>query len=167
MTQTKYFSQEMTIEEIRKNFHHFCLQLHPDKGGDPEAFKAMKNEYDYFSGLLAATEGGRATAENRSARYTAETERVLREAIERFMNIPGIMIEICGFWLWISRDTFPVHEQIKTVGAKFSGHKKMWYWAATMKAGKVRGIYNMNKIRAKFGSERIESDAREQVLIAA
>lgn len=167
MQTTKYFSPEMNIEELRKNFRQLCLELHPDKGGDEEQFKAMKNEYDYFCRLQAAGEAGKATAENRAARFTAETEKELREALERFLNIHGIVVEICGSWLWISGNTFPVHEQIKAAGAKFSGQKKMWYWSATMRDGKVRGRYDMKKIRSKFGSEAIESTAAEVKLIAA
>lgn len=167
MTVQKYFSPEMGIEELRKNFRKLCLELHPDKGGNAEEFKAMKNEYDYFCSLQAAGEAGKANAENRSARFTAETEKELREALERFLSIPGIIVEICGSWLWISGNTFPVHEQIKALGAKFSGQKKMWYWAATMREGKVRGRYDMNKIRSKFGSETIESTAKETLQIAA
>jgi hypothetical protein len=168
MTRTKYFSPEMGIEELRKNFHKFCLELHPDKGGDPEAFKAMKNEYDYFSGLCAASEGGRATAENRTARYTAEGEKAWRETLEKLLNIPRITIEICGSWLWITGETFPVHELIKGLGAKYSGQKKAWYWAANMRQGKCRGKYNnLGKIRARYGSEILESTAQEQMQLAA
>jgi curved DNA-binding protein CbpA len=168
MTDTKYFSPEMGIEELRKNFHRFCLELHPDKGGDPEEFKAMKNEYDYFCGISAATEYGHATAANRPPRYTAASERDLREALEKLLNIPKIIIEICGSWLWIYGNTFPVHEQIKAIGCKFSGQKKAWYFSATMRSGKVRGKYNnLQKIRARFGSEVIESTAQEQMQLAA
>ena len=48
-TSTRYFSLEMSIEELRTNFRKLCLELHPDKGGNAEDFKAMKNEYDYVA----------------------------------------------------------------------------------------------------------------------
>ena len=164
----KYFLPEMKIEELRKAFHAFCLQLHPDKGGDAEAFKAMKNEYDYYSGLLAGAEYGRSTAENRAPRYTAASEKEFRETLEKLLNIPKIVIEICGSWLWITGDTFASHEQIKSLGAKFSGQKKAWYWSATMSRGKCRGRFNdLQKIRDRFGSERIESTAKETYQLAA
>jgi hypothetical protein len=60
-----------------------------------------------------------------------------------------------------------VHEQIKAVGCKFSGKKKLWYFSATMQEGKVRGRYTMDKIRSKFGSVVIESEAEEKKAIAA
>lgn len=42
----KYFNNITTPEELKKQFHIYCLTMHPDKGGDPEEFKAMLAEYE-------------------------------------------------------------------------------------------------------------------------
>jgi hypothetical protein len=163
----KYFSADQTIEQARSEFRKLCLELHPDKGGNEEEFKSMKNEYDGIIKILSAFEAGNANRENRRARYTYEMEQELAEKIESMLNIPGIIIEICGSWLWIAGNTFPVHELIKAQGCKFSGKKKLWYWSADMGAGKVRGRYTMEKIRNKFGSEIIESETEGRKALAA
>ena len=41
----KYFKNITTAEEIKKQFRAYCVNMHPDKGGDPEEFKAMIAEY--------------------------------------------------------------------------------------------------------------------------
>lgn len=41
----KYFNNITTVEEIKKQFRAYCVSMHPDKGGDPEEFKAMMAEY--------------------------------------------------------------------------------------------------------------------------
>lgn len=41
----KYFKNITTAEEIKKQFRTYCVSMHPDKGGDPEEFKAMMAEY--------------------------------------------------------------------------------------------------------------------------
>lgn len=41
----KYFENITTAEEIKKQFRAYCVSMHPDKGGDPEEFKAMMAEY--------------------------------------------------------------------------------------------------------------------------
>ena len=41
----KYFNNITTAEEIKKQFRAHCVSMHPDKGGDPEEFKAMMAEY--------------------------------------------------------------------------------------------------------------------------
>ncbi len=163
----KYFTPDLTIEEARKQFRELCLKLHPDKGGNQADFVAMKDEYDKMVGMLSAFEAGSASRENRKARYTTESEIELRKKIEELLNIPEIVIEICGSWLWISGNTFAHHERIKAAGCKFSGAKKCWYFAVDMAQGKCRGRYSMAKIRAKFGSMTIESEAAPQAQLQA
>jgi hypothetical protein len=163
----KYFDDCMSIESLRAEYRKNCLKLHPDKGGTAEIFADMQNEYERLIKLAAATEAGTACKENRKARYTYETEKELMSAMEYFLNIYGITVELCGCWLWITGDTFPVHEKIKEYGAKYSKNKGAWYWSADMGTGKHRGRYSWNKIRAKYGSVILESDARPIQSIAA
>lgn len=42
----KYFNNITTAEELKKQFRNYCVTMHPDKGGDPEEFKAMIAEYE-------------------------------------------------------------------------------------------------------------------------
>lgn len=42
----KYFNTITTPEELKKQFRTYCVSMHPDKGGDPEEFKAMLAEYE-------------------------------------------------------------------------------------------------------------------------
>lgn len=42
----KYFNNITTPEELKKQFRAYCVSMHPDKGGDPEEFKAMLAEYE-------------------------------------------------------------------------------------------------------------------------
>ena len=56
----KYFENITTAEELKKQFRTYCVTMHPDKGGDPEEFKAMLAEYEE-----AAKNCGAWTKENR------------------------------------------------------------------------------------------------------
>ena len=42
----KYFNNITTAEELKNKFRNYCVSMHPDKGGDPEEFKAMLSEYE-------------------------------------------------------------------------------------------------------------------------
>ena len=42
----KYFNNITTAEELKTKFRNYCVSMHPDKGGDPEEFKAMLAEYE-------------------------------------------------------------------------------------------------------------------------
>lgn len=155
----RFFSEVSPIEQLRSQFREYCIKLHPDKGGSHEEFVSMKAEYDEVLRRAAATEGGRACKENRQADFTYEGDRALAEAIERFLRMPGLVIEICGKWLWMSGNTFPIHDQLSAAGARWSKAKRKWYFSPYMSAGKCRARYKMDQIRAKFGSQVIESEA--------
>ena len=66
----KYFNNITTAEELKKQFRAYCVSMHPDKGGDPEEFKAMMAEYD---GIIKNFE---------QAKKRAEEEEVARQAAE-------------------------------------------------------------------------------------
>ena len=45
-------SKNATFEEIKSKYKSLAQQHHPDKGGDPELFKQIKNAYDVLSDPL-------------------------------------------------------------------------------------------------------------------
>lgn len=75
----KYFTNITTAEEIKKQFRAYCVSMHPDKGGDPEEFKAMMAEYyGIIKNFERAKEEARAEEEARK-----EAEEARKEAEER------------------------------------------------------------------------------------
>lgn len=52
-TQTRYFSEVKDLEALKKAYRSWALKLHPDRGGNEEAFKEMKEEYDALQGYLS------------------------------------------------------------------------------------------------------------------
>lgn len=77
----KYFSNITTAEEIKKQFRAYCVSMHPDKGGDPEEFKAMMAEYNgILKNFERAKEEARAEEE---ARREAEEARKAEEERKR------------------------------------------------------------------------------------
>ena len=163
----KYFNDFMGIEELRRLFRQYCLELHPDKGGKHEDFIEMREEYETVLKIAANSEAKMAQAENREPNFNFANESGLAEMVERLMRVPGIIIELCGSWLWLGGNTFPVHEQLKAFGFRYSRKKKKWYYSPYMGDKKRRGRYTMEKIRDKFGSTVIESDKENEHLITA
>lgn len=77
----KYFKNITTAEEIKKQFRAYCVSMHPDKGGDPEEFKAMIAEYNgILKNFERAKEEARAEEE---ARREAEEARKAEEERKR------------------------------------------------------------------------------------
>ena len=88
----KYFSNITTAEELKKQFRVYCVSMHPDKGGDPEEFKAMVAEYNNITrNFERAKERAQEEAEERrqaeeyakaEAKRKAEEEEAARKAAE-------------------------------------------------------------------------------------
>ena len=84
----KYFNNITTAEELKKQFRAYCVNMHPDKGGDPEEFKQMMSEYNgIIHNFEHAKEEAKAEEEARQAaeeaRKEAEEERKRQEEEER------------------------------------------------------------------------------------
>ncbi len=50
-----YFSAGMTRAEVRRTYHYHAKTMHPDVGGDEEAFKEMTDEYARLMRQFAST----------------------------------------------------------------------------------------------------------------
>lgn len=97
----KYFKNITTAEEIKKQFRAYCVSMHPDKGGDPEEFKAMMAEYNsIIKNFEKAKEEARAEEEARKAaeeaRKEAEEERKREE--EEARKAAEALREVIAKW---------------------------------------------------------------------
>lgn len=154
----QYFASARTAEELKALYFKTVKELHPDNGGDPEAFKEMQAEYtktwDRLKNIHTAADGNEYTKE------TTETAAEFMDILEKVINLPEIQIEICGRWIWINGNTYPVKDQLKAAGFKFAGKKKAWYYRREEDAGKWHGKkrLSMDEIRSRYGSENVRSE---------
>lgn len=155
----KYFTNCKTIEEAKKLYRRLAMENHPDRGGDLDTMKAINAEYDEFFNTFKAQHN--ATAKTTGARPINETPEEFRQVIEKIINIPGIIIELCGSWIWISGETRAFKDQIKAAGCFWASKKKMWYWRAPEDAVHTRSHKTMEEIRTKYGSEIIATRSAE------
>lgn len=146
---TRYFSNARNLEDVKRLFKQYARELHPDNGGDAEEFKNMMS--DYRAAFNRAKEG--LPPEQAAA---VETPEEFADVINAVINLDGVNIEICGAWVWISGNTYPVKDTLKAAGYRFASRKKMWYYHADgwRKHGKT---CDMDKIRELHGSISVTS----------
>lgn len=76
--------------------------------------------------------------------------------------MPGIIVELCGSWVWVSGNTYGVKESLKQLGFRFSSKKKMWYFhedKADISYCGRRKEKTMADIRNKYGSTSVKYKA--------
>lgn len=155
----KYFDKCRTAEELKKAYRTAAKKLHPDAGGDPELFKAMQAE---FSAAWEKLKNVHMNASGeRYEKATTETAAEFMELIEKLFKLDGVVIEICGAWLWVTGNTYPHRDELKKLRFGFSAKKSAWYFHYEPYKKHSKRELSMNQIRDMFGSQRVERGTTE------
>lgn len=161
MNSPSFFQNITSLEELRKQYKALLKQYHPDNGGDPETIKIINVEYDRLFAFLkdSKPEGKETTTE-----YDTTSDKAIRSVLNAIIHL-DVTIEICGTWIWVTGNTYPVKEQLKGVDFKFSKNKKAWYWHSEGYVKHGRKKYSLQDIRLMHGSEEVKT--MKQILIGA
>lgn len=159
----KYFNNAKTAEELKQLYKKYARDLHPDcnPGKDTtREFQDMQAEYqktwEKLKNIHTNAQGETYTKE------TSETADQYINIIEALLHIPGLMIELCGSWLWVTGNTKDVKEQLKTLGFRYSPKKYAWYYHEGEYHKKGKGEKSLADIRAMYGSEQFATKTEEQ-----
>jgi len=155
----QYFKDVKNLEDLKNIYKELCKKHHPDLGGDTEIMKEINTQY---SKLLKKG--------NFDFEFTTEEiEEALRDIIEKTISFEGLIVEICGRWVWFTGNTYGWKEQLNELGCHYSGKKKAWYWRPEDEAKKGRHKpISLVEIRSKYGSKTMNDEAvKEKKTITA
>ena len=157
---TNYFKDCKSLDEAKKLYWSLAKQLHPDIGGTKEAFQDLQNQFESF----------RPAKEKYKGEFEQWMPDQYMKIIDQLMKIPNIVITICGSWIWISGDTKPVKDQIKSISLEekgfkrgFSKNKMQWYFSPVGYRKYNKKKYDFETIKAMFGAEEVESEGQTQI----
>lgn len=154
----KYFGNCKTLEDLKKEYRRLAVLHHPDKGGDAATMKEINAEHDKVFEALKDSYNASAP----EGKKTTETPEEFRNVVANIINIPGLIVEICGSWVWVSGETRAAKDQLKAAGFRWSNNKKSWYWHHIEDGSHwYRGKATMSDIRLKYGSTIITDDGKE------
>jgi len=169
MNHAGYFCNVLTLEDLKKQYRTLALKHHPDKGGDTATMQAISAEYERLFKMLKDTHRAADGTIYTTSTYSQETAAEFINIIEVLIKLDGLIIEICGRFLWLSGNTREHKETIKGLGFRWSNDKKAWYLAPKGYRKSSRTDWSMEDIRNKFGSETVERSENKPkyALIAA
>lgn len=151
----KYFTSTCK-PELKAEYKKLLKLYHPDNGGSVETMQEINAEYDYLSKVLPET----APATEAKQEQPADLSETLKRILEQVRTIPGLIIEVCGSWIWVSGDTYTVKDRLKQMGFKFSSKKKMWYFREESETHRGwKRSADMSTIREKYGSKSVDYKA--------
>ena len=150
----KFFENCHNLPELKAEYKRLAKANHPDVGGSDEVMARINAEYDRLARILPNI-----SASGEEYQPTQrENGEAFRNAVNAIIHCVGLEIEICGSWLWITGNTLAHREMLKAAGYKWSAKKCAWYWHDEGYQKKSHKTYDMNGIRALWGSEKIETE---------
>lgn len=145
-----YFANCKTLDELKKEYRRLAAIHHPDHGGDTATMQAINGEYSEAFARLKNQHNAAAD----EAHQTTETPEEFITIISQLLRFPGLIVELCGSWLWITGETYGIKDQLKAAGCRWSSSKKAWYWHHPEEGHRWhKGTATMSDIRTKYGSQ--------------
>lgn len=142
-------------EDIKQCYRVLAKKNHPDKGGSTEMMQLINNAYSEFVEYFKS---------NELLEIGAEPSYKNIDFIDTIKTMAGVVIEVCGCWVWLSGATYNYKQTISELGFKYSKSKQSWYWSPTIdKLKKRMGTSSMSKIRGKYGSTIINTEAQQKI----
>lgn len=163
----KWFKEVKNLEDLRRLYKSLVVRHHPDNGGMEETIKEINVEYDILFKQLKEnyqnSEHYEQTTEKQRQAYDSAKDQKLREMIVKLCRYPGLIIELCGVWIWVSGSTITYKEELKKLGLRYASAKKCWYihFDDFVKHGKKPS--SMSYIRDKYGSMVIHSEEKKHI----
>ncbi|HWZ15436.1 MAG TPA: hypothetical protein VNW95_09380 [Mucilaginibacter sp.] len=150
----KWFKECETLEEVKALYKKLAKQYHPDLGGDTASMQEINKEYAFAT--AKAIKG--ANLSDEEAENEILSSEAYRKAVEQIVHVDGITIELVGYWLWVTGNTYPVRTTLKTAGFLFAPKKVAWYFrTAEYKVNQSSGK-SLDQIRSKYGSEVLNDE---------
>jgi hypothetical protein len=137
-------SGNITPELVKKAYHNAEKKYHPDVNpAGAEMMKIINNAFETLENYTGAV-----LEESSNNEYP----EALNAALMSVMPLDGLIIEICGAWVWVTGDTRKHKEILKTNGFKYASKKKAWNFRPDDWKSRSRGKSSLEEIREKYGS---------------
>ena len=153
----KWFTAK-NLTELKAQYKQLIKKYHPDlTGGTTEKEMAEINaEFDKLHDTLPEVNAKGETYQPRAdARGMAAA---FRAAILAALRCEGVLVELCGSWLWATGNTKAHKDELKAAGYKWSQNKGAWYWHTHGYIKRSRHDWTLDDIRSRFGSQQFAAD---------
>ena len=156
----KWFQSIKNLDDLRKEYRRLAILHHPDKGGRVQDMQEINAEFDILSKKLISSNPE--FSEERKV-YETQVSEELREKVDIVINLPGVVVEIIGSWIWVTGNTRDVKDKLKEAGFKFSSQKVAWYWHCGYYRKRNGKHFEMDEIRTMWGASVVNREEKKEI----
>ena len=157
----KWFTSNIsTMEELRREYRRLAKLHHPDAGGDTEDMKQINAEYDHLFDVLSRQEAQERPQGKQEYKDTTEDKAAEDKAIRAVLDaLAGIDadVEIIGSWVWVTRNSYPHRQLLKSLNFRYASRKRAWYFHADEYHRRSKKEITLEQIREKYGSQKVNN----------
>ena len=100
----------------------------------------------------------------RSTEDKAAEDKAIRAVLDALAGIDAD-VEIIGSWVWVTRNSFPYKELLKSLNFRYASRKRAWYFHADEYHRRSKREVSLDEIREKYGSQKM-NNRRERKAVA-
>lgn len=82
---------------------------------------------------------------------TIEDAAEFMTIINTLVGCEGIIIDLCGSWLWLTGNAYPYKDTIKGLGFHWANKKHAWYWHSAEDTCRSHKGLSLDEIKSKYG----------------
>lgn len=140
----------INADDIKKAYRLKAKEFHPDR--NPAGLEMMKIINAAFN-ILKEVDTLEVFENAEVNNYPEE----LSQALNAIIGLHGLVVEVCGLWVWVSGDTKAHKDILKANHFKWAKNKGMWFYRpnkARSFKNRSNGEWGMDKIRETFGTNQ-------------
>ena len=141
-----------TLEELKSMYRNLAMQYHPDRSGDTEIMKVVNAEYDELFPILKNAHKNKEGEKYTAQKESTETADHFKTLINELMKMEDIVIEIIGCFVWVTGDTKPHKDKLKSLKFQWHTKKIAWYLKPENYKKRSRKEYGLDEIRRMYGT---------------
>lgn len=148
--------------EIKTAYKKACSKYHPDR--NPAGLEMMKAVNVAYQFLTEISYNGAERPINEEV--NSDFGEALNAAINAVIGLNGVIIEVCGAWVWLTGNTREYKAEIKGAGYWWANKKAAWYFRPADYKSRNKGDWDLEKIRDTYGSINVNNKRNQQPQLA-